>query len=66
MHCVIDDDSLNNEDSYILSIKSYMDNDSILNRIKEESDFKNIVLLYSVDNDNNSNIVMDNLYLVSK
>ena len=43
-----------------------MDNDSILNRIKEESDFKNIVLLYSVDNDNNSNIVMDNLYLVSK
>ena len=66
LHCVIDDDSLNNEDSYILSIKSYMDNDSILNRIKEESDFKNIVLLYSVDNDNNSNIVMDNLYLVSK
>ena len=42
LHCVIDDNSLNTEDSYILSIKSYMDNDSILDRIKNESEFKNI------------------------
>ena len=66
LHCVIDDDSLNTEDSYILSIKSYMDNDSILDRIKNESEFKNITLLYKAEDGNNSNVVMDNLYLVSK
>ena len=66
LHCVIDDDSLNNEDSYILSIKSYMDNDAILNRIKEESEFKNISLLYKSEIGPNSEVVMDNIYLVSK
>lgn len=66
LHCVIDDDSLNNENSYILSIKSYMDNDAILNRIKNESNFKNITLLYKANIGNNSEVVMDNLYLVSK
>lgn len=66
LHCVIDDDSLNSEDSYILSIKSYMDNDAILNRIKEESDFKNISLLYKAEIGPNSEVVMDNIYLVSK
>ena len=58
--------NLNNEDSYILSIKSYMDNDSILDRIKNESEFKNITLLYKAEDGSNSNVVMDNLYLVSK
>ena len=66
LHCVIDDENLNNEDSYILSIKSYMDNDAILNRIKEESDFKNISLLYKSEIGPNSEVVMDNIYLVSK
>ena len=66
LHFVIDDSSLNSEDSYILSIKSYMDNDSILNRIKDESEFKNITLLYKAESGNSSDIVMDNLYLVSK
>ena len=66
LHCVIDDNSLNTEDSYILSIKSYMDNDSILDRIKNESEFKNITLLYKAEDGSNSNVVMDNLYLVSK
>lgn len=66
LHYVINNDSLNNEDSYVLSIKSYMDNDLILNKIKEESNFKNIVLLYNIDDDNNSKVVMNNLYLVSK
>ena len=65
-HCVIDDNSLNTENSYILSIKSYMDNDSILDRIKNESEFKNITLLYKAEEGSNSNVVMDNLYLVSK
>ena len=66
LHCVIDDNSLNTEDSYILSIKSYTDNDSILDRIKNESEFKNITLLYKAEDGSNSNVVMDNLYLVSK
>ena len=66
LHCVIDDNSLNTENSYILSIKSYMDNDSILDRIKNESEFKNITLLYKAEEGSNSNVVMDNLYLVSK
>ena len=66
LHCIIDDDSLNSEDSYILSIKSYMDNDAILNRIKEETDFKNISLIYKSEIGPNSKVVMDNLYLVSK
>ena len=65
-NCVIDDESLNSEVSYILSIKSYMDNDSILNRIKEDTEFKNISLLYKSEISNNSKGVMDNLYLVSK
>ena len=66
LHCVIDDENLNNEDSYILSIKSYMDNEAILNRIKEESDFKDISLLYKSEIGPNSEVVMDNIYLVSK
>ena len=66
LHCVIDDDSLNSENSYILSIKSYMDNDAILNRIKEESEFKNISLLYKSEIGPNSEVVMDNIYLVCK
>ena len=66
LHYVINDDSLNGENSYILSIKSYMDNDAILNRIKEESEFKNISLLYKSEIGPNSEVVMDNIYLVSK
>lgn len=66
LHYVINDDSLNGENSYILSIKSYMDNDAILNRIKEESEFKNISLLYKSEIGPNSEVVMDNIYLVCK
>ena len=66
LHYVINDDSLNGENSYILSIKSYMDNDAILNRIKEESEFKNISLLYKAEIGPNSEVVMDNIYLVCK
>ncbi len=66
LHCVIDDESLNNQDSYVLSIKAYMDNDAILDRIKNESDFKNVSVLYKAPNGLDSNIVKDNLYLISK
>ena len=63
---VIDDESLKNENSYIISIKNYMDNDKILNRIKNETEFKNITELYKAPGGLNSNVVNDNIYLVSK
>ncbi len=66
LHCVIDDESLNNEDSYVLSIKAYMDNDAILNRIKDESVFKNVSVLYKAPEGLDANLAKDNLYLISK
>ena len=63
---VINDKNLKNEGSYIISIKNYMDNDKILNRIKDETEFKNITELYKAPDGLNSNIVNDNIYLVSK
>lgn len=62
---VINSDELNSEDSYILCIKSYMDNDSILDELKNNTDFKNITELYQVD-DSSSEMISNNLYLVSK
>ena len=42
----------------------------IINSIKDVSvkniEFKNITLLYKAEDGSNSNVVMDNLYLVSK
>lgn len=61
---VINDESLKNEDSFILSIKSYMDNETILNELKDKSDFKNIESIYQIEN--NSEVVGNNYYLVSK
>ena len=61
---VVNDESLKNEDSFILSIKSYMDNDTILNELKDKSDFKNIANIYQIEN--NSEVVGNNYYLVSK
>lgn len=58
------DDDLNRENSFILSIKSYMDNEKILEEIKNNSDFKNITLLYDIEN--SSEVVNNNYYLVSK
>lgn len=62
--CVINDENLNNEDSYILCIKTYLDNDSILDEIKNSTDFKNITKLYESGNSTES--ISNNLYLVSK
>ena len=62
---VINNDELNSENSYILCIKSYMDNDSILNKIKNNTDFKNIIELYK-SNVFSSEIISNNLYLISK
>lgn len=60
------DESLNNEGSFILSIKSYMDNETILNELKNNSDFKDITLLYECNETDSSNYVLNNLYLISK
>ena len=62
---VIHNDELNFEDSYILCIKSYMDNDSILNEIKNNTDFKNVTELYK-SNGSSTEMISNNLYLVSK
>ena len=65
MEYVINNDELNSEDSYIICIKSYMDNDSILNEIKLNTDFKNITELYR-SNGSSTEMISNNLYLVSK
>lgn len=64
LRCIVDDESLNKEGSFILSIKAYMDNETILNKIKDNSDFKNIELLY--EGGNEEGVVNNNYYLVSK
>lgn len=62
---VINNDDLNNENSYILCIKSYMDNDKILDEIQNKTDFKNITTLYKASN-SSSEMISNNLYLISK
>ena len=69
MKYVIEDEQLNKEDSYILSIKSYLDNEKIIDEIKDNTEFKNVQKLYSSKSENKneqSSIVNDELYLVSK
>ena len=64
LKCAYNDDGLNSEGSFILSIKSYMDNEKVLEELKNNSDFKNITLLYEIEN--SSEVVNNNYYLVSK
>lgn len=64
LKCAYNDDSLNSEGSFILAIKSYMDNEKVLEELKNNSDFKNITLLYEIEN--SSEVVNNNYYLVSK
>lgn len=66
MDYVVADEELNKEDSYILSIKAYMNNDEILEKIKNETEFKNIKALYISGTEHNDELVLNNLYLVSK
>ena len=63
---LIEDELLNSEDSYILSIKSYMDNEEILEHIKDNTEFKNIKTLYVSSYGRSSEQVENNLYLMSK
>ncbi len=58
----LEDESLNQENDFILAIKSYLDNENILHKIKENTDFKTCTLLYGV----NSKELNTNLYLCSK
>lgn len=58
------DIDLNSEGSFILAIKSYMDNEKVLEELKNNSDFKNVTLLYEIEN--SSNFVSNNYYLVQK
>ena len=64
MQYLLNNNELNTEDSYILCIKSYMDNDAILNEITSNTDFKNVTKLF--EGDNSSEKISNNLYLVSK
>ena len=42
-----------------------MDNNDILNKIKENTDFKNVVELYKA-NGSSSELISNNLYLITK
>ncbi len=64
LNLISNDEYLKNEVSFILSIKAYMDNETILDEIKNNSDFKNITKLYEFGN--TSDVVNNNYYLVSK
>lgn len=64
MQYLLNNAELNTENSYILCIKSYMDNDSILKEITSNTDFKNVTKLF--EGDNSSEKISNNLYLVSK
>lgn len=64
---VLTDEDLNSEDSYILCIKSYMNNEEILDEIKNNTDFKNIETIYTPDYSKmKDSMIYNNLYLVSK
>ena len=56
----------NNENEYILCIKSYMNNEEILEYIKNNTPFKNITTLYINESSASDEYVGNNLYLVSK
>lgn len=60
----LEDAQLNSEDSFVLCIKSYMDNESILQKIRENTDFRNIRQLWQ--SSNSPDAVFNNLYLCSK
>lgn len=57
---------LNKEDSYILCIKAYMDNDKIIKQIKENTEFKNISNIRVNNYIQDSKDIQNNIYLVSK
>lgn len=62
---VINNNELNNEDSYILCIKEYMNNEEIIEQILNNTEFRNITKLYEAS-ESNSEVISNNYYLVSK
>ena len=62
---VINNNQLNSEDSYILCIKEYMNNEEIIEQILNNTEFKYITKLYEAS-ESNSEVISNNLYLVSK
>ena len=64
MQYLLNNEELKNENSYVLCIKTYMNNDEILNQITSNTDFKNVTKLF--EGDNSSEKISNNLYLVSK
>ena len=64
MQYIVNDESLNNEDSFILSIKNYLDNDAVIQEIKDNTDFENFEKIYVAPDARYE--VGNNLYLVSK
>ena len=64
MQYIVNDESLNNEDSFILSIKNYLDNDAVIQEIKDNTDFENFEKIYVAPDSRYE--VGNNLYLVSK
>lgn len=63
---LLNDESLNEEESYILSIKDYMNSDEIIEKIKNNSKFKNVKLIKQSPYTSYENEVNNNLYLISK
>ena len=63
---ILTDEELNKEDSYILCIKSYMNNDEILEKIRNNTEFKNIQKICESNNKMEDAKIRNNLYLVSK
>lgn len=61
---VIQNKELETEDSFILSIKAYMDNETILEQIKENTEFKKITQIYV--SKKTPEAISNNLYYVSK
>ena len=63
---LINNDELNSEDSYVLCIKDYLNNEEILEQIKNETEFKNITTLFIGDSSDPEKLIGNNVYLVSK
>ena len=63
---LIQNAELKEEDSYILCIKSYINNEEILEQIKNETEFKNITTLFIGDSSDPEKLIGNNIYLVSK
>lgn len=61
---LLNDNNLNNEEAFILCIKTYMDNNWILEELKTNTNFKNATKLY--ENDGHTEEICNTLYLVSK